>query len=71
MHLQFLEFNPQHGRAFLAECPPEGRRRGLLCSRAFFLYCLFFTFWYRLRTCLALIFRNLIFLGSVDFFGGI
>ena len=35
MHLQFLEFNPQHGRAFLAECPPEGRRRGLLCSRAF------------------------------------
>ena len=68
---QFGGRYPQHGRAFLTTgfvaVAFEGGRRGLLCSRAF-LYFLFFTLSYRLRTCVGLILRNLIFLGSVDFF---
>ena len=72
LHLQFLEFNPQHGRAFLALgfvafFRLEGGRRGLLCSRAF-LYSLCFILLYRRSTCFGFILRNLGFLFPVEFF---
>ena len=71
MHLQFFEFNPQHGRAFLVHgfvlVALEGGGRPLLCSEAF-LYFLCFRVLYRLRTCFELILRNLFFLCLVEFF---
>ena len=48
MHLQFFEFNPQHGRAFLAHgfvlVAFEGGGRPLLCSEASSILLLFHSF---------------------------
>jgi hypothetical protein len=73
VHLQFLEFNPQHGRAFLTVgfsmvlVSVETEQRCLLCSRAF-LYSLCFTLLYRVCICLGFILRNLTVFCWVDLF---